>query len=220
MTRKSWHVGLLVAGLIYLANCGKTQETLAQVPERPTTRPGAATAPVAGSARAMVAAARGQIGKTVTYDPVYTPLAYPGGDVAMEKGVCTDVVIRALRSAMQIDLQKEVHEDMSRAFAQYPQNWGLKGPDANIDHRRVPNLRRYFERKGYSLAVTMKKEDYLPGDLVTCTVGTKLPHIMVVSDQKDAEGVPLVIHNIGRGTQEEACLFGFPITGHYRIAGR
>jgi len=218
MVRNSWGLLLLLAALAFLVNCAKTDvppaATQAASPPATSLTP---STPPANAALAIVAAARDQVGTTLTYDPAYTPLSYPGGDVALAKGVCTDVVIRALRSSLQMDLQQLVHEDMKNAFAQYPQQWGLKGPDANIDHRRVPNLRRYFERRGYSIPVTAQKADYLPGDLVTCTVAGKLPHIMVVSDRQTADGVPLVIHNIGGGAQEEPRLFEFPLTGHYRI---
>lgn len=165
----------------------------------------------------IVNAARAQIGKTVDYDPAYVSLKYPNGDIDISKGVCTDVVIRALRQARKIDLQKLVHEDMRANFSKYPKNWGLKRPDKNIDHRRVPNLKTLFKRKGWSLAVTKKNEDYKPGDLVTCTVAGRLPHIMIVSDVLDADGTPMVIHNIGSGAREEARLFEFPLTGHYRV---
>ena len=165
----------------------------------------------------VVAAARRQIGVTVGYDPAYRKLAYPGGDVPRESGVCTDVIIRALRDARKIDLQKLVHEDMKSDFSQYPQMWGLKAPDANIDHRRVPNMQCYFKRKGYALPVSKNAADYKPGDIVTVMVGGKLPHIMIVSDRKSASGVPLALHNIGSGTQEEDVLFTYPLTGHYRI---
>jgi uncharacterized protein YijF (DUF1287 family) len=165
----------------------------------------------------IVFAARNQIGKTTVYDPSYVRLVYPGGDVAIDRGVCTDVVVRALRDAFNMDLQKRVHEDMASAFSEYPKIWGLTKPDRNIDHRRVPNLRRYFERKEYSFPVTREKADYLPGDLVTCTVPPNRPHIMIVSDRTAQDGVPLVIHNIGAGAREENRLFSFPITGHYRI---
>ena len=165
----------------------------------------------------IVAAARDQIGQTTAYDPSYVGLEYPGGDVAIDKGVCTDVVIRALRESLNMDLQKLVHEDMTSAFSEYPKTWGLKKPDRNIDHRRVPNLKRYFERRDYSLPVTEERGDYLPGDLVTCTIPPNRPHIMIVSDTTSQDGVPLVIHNIGAGTREENRLFSFPITGHYRI---
>ena len=165
----------------------------------------------------IVAAARKQIGVTVGYDPAYRRLAYPGGDVPRSSGVCTDVVIRALRDARKVDLQKLVHEDMKANFAKYPQNWELKKPDANIDHRRVPNLQCYFKRNGWSLKATKAASDYEPGDIVTVMVDGKLPHIMIVSDRKSAAGVPLAIHNIGSGTQEEDVLFAYPLTGHYRI---
>ncbi len=165
----------------------------------------------------VVAAARRQIGVTLGYDPAYRKLAYPGGDVPRENGVCTDVIIRALRDARKIDLQKLVHEDMKTSFSKYPQMWGLKAPDANIDHRRVPNLQCYFKRKGYALPVSKNAADYKPGDIVTVMVGGKLPHIMIVSDRKSAAGVPLALHNIGSGTQEEDVLFAYPLTGHYRI---
>lgn len=180
--------------------------------------PGAAPPPVvAAQSSPIVTAARSQIGLTVTYDPAYISLSYPGGDVPRDRGVCTDVVIRALRDAMRIDLQKVVHEEMRAAFDKYPKLWGLARPDHNIDHRRVPNLMCYFQRKGCALPVTADGGDYLPGDLVTCTVGANLAHIMIVCDRVNAAGVPLVIHNIGAGTREEDRLFAFPHTGHYRI---
>lgn len=165
----------------------------------------------------VVTSARDQIGKTIRYDPAYRALSYPGGDIAIESGVCTDVVIRALRNSIEMDLQKLVHEDMKANFALYPKIWGLKKPDKNIDHRRVPNLQTYFKRQGWSLPVTKNPKDYQPGDLVTCTVPPRLPHIMIVSDQKNARGIPLIIHNIGSGTKEEDRLFEFPLTGHYRM---
>jgi uncharacterized protein YijF (DUF1287 family) len=164
---------------------------------------------------ALVEAARARIGVTTSYDPAYVGLKYPGGDVPNDRGVCTDVVIRALRATGH-DLQKLVHEDMKSNFAKYPKRWGLKRPDRNIDHRRVPNLQTFFKRRGMSLPVTQKKSDYLPGDLVTCTVAGRLPHIMIVSDKKARDGTPLVIHNIGAGAREENRLFEFPLTGHYR----
>lgn len=178
---------------------------------------------VAGSARGaatptgLVDAAREQIGRTVRYDSTYRALAYPGGDVPEEAGVCTDVIVRALRRARGMDLQRLVHEDMRRNFADYPRDWGLRKPDRNIDHRRVPNLRKYFERHGWSLPITRDARDYRPGDLVTCVVPPNLPHIMMVSDRATGAGIPRVIHNIGAGTREEDRLFEFRITGHYRV---
>ena len=166
----------------------------------------------------FINAARSQIGKTVHYNPTYVTLSYPNGDVPIEGGVCTDVVIRALRSSLQIDLQKQVHDDMQRAFSQYPKHWGLKGTDKNIDHRRVLNLQTYFKRQGYELPISTNPEEYQAGDLVTAIIPPNLPHIMIVSNKNTLmTKTPLVIHNIGNGTQEEDRLFEFKITGHYRI---
>lgn len=169
------------------------------------------------TAEDIVTAARNQIGVTRQYDGSYRKLDYPNGDFDRTIGVCTDVVIRALRDARAIDLQQLVHEDMKANFSKYPQHWGLKRPDKNIDHRRVPNLQCYFKRKGWSQPLTKEPKNYLPGDFVTVTVGGRLPHIMIVSDKMSANGIPLVIHNIGCGTQEEDDLFTYPLTGHYRI---
>jgi uncharacterized protein len=166
----------------------------------------------------FVNAARTQIGRTVRYDPTYYTLGYPNGDIAIEGGVCTDVVIRALRSSHNMDLQKLVHDDMQQAFAHYPKHWGLKGTDKNIDHRRVLNLQTYFQRKGYELPISTKPDDYQAGDIVPVLLPANLPHIMIVSDKTDPPtNTPLIIHNIGNGTQEENRLFEFKITGHYRI---
>jgi uncharacterized protein len=170
-----------------------------------------------GPAEDLVAAARLQIGKTVSYDPRYQNLGYPNGDIPMDRGVCSDVVIRAMRASLDLDLQKLVHEDMRANFSEYPRRWGLNQPDKNIDHRRVPNLRTYFQRSGWALAVSNRATDYRAGDIVTCTVPPHRPHMMIVSDRKSRKGVPLVIHNIGAGVREEDRLFDFEITGHYRI---
>ncbi|HRF54810.1 MAG TPA: DUF1287 domain-containing protein [Aquimonas sp.] len=162
-------------------------------------------------------AALAQIGVTVGYDPTYRRLAYPGGDVDQSTGVCTDVVIRAFR-ALGDDLQVRVHEDMRQHFDAYPKFWGLRGTDRNIDHRRVPNLQTFFTRHGHKLTITDHAEDYQPGDIVTWRLSNGLPHIGLVSDRRNREGVPLILHNIGAGTQEQDLLFAFEITGHYRYA--
>jgi uncharacterized protein len=167
----------------------------------------------------LVAMARAQIGVTVGYDPAYRKLPYPGGDVPIETGVCCDVVIRALRK-QGVDLQRLVHEDMKGNFARYPRNWGLKAPDPNIDHRRVPNLACYFSRQGWSIAASTNAAAYRPGDIVTWNLGNGLTHIGIVSDKHAAKGTPLVVHNIGRGAREEDILFKFTITGHYRPKDR
>lgn len=166
----------------------------------------------------IVSAARKQVGVTVSYDPSYQKLDYPGGDVPRDRGVCTDVLIRAMRDGLSLDLQKLVHEDMGGHFGSYPKQWGLSKPDKNIDHRRVPNLRTFFKRRGFELKTPAAGDVsvFQPGDIVTCTVPPNLPHVMIVSDRKSDAGVPLVIHNIGGGAREEDSLGRFPITGHYR----
>lgn len=162
-------------------------------------------------------AARRQIGVTVDYDPSYTAIPYPGGDVPMETGVCSDVTVRALR-VLGLDLQKAMHEDIRRNFSAYPcrRMWGQRKPDRNIDHRRVPNQEVYFKRRGWSRSITRNPADYQPGDIVTCLIGDSIPHVMIVSDSKSEDGTPLCFHNIGMGTEEEDCLFDFTITGHFR----
>jgi len=178
----------------------------------------AASPPCLADSLDLVKAARQQVGVTVVYDGRYQVLAYPGGDVPIERGVCTDVIVRALRGARGLDLQKLVHEDMSTHFREYPSKarWGLEAPDANIDHRRVPNLMTWFQRAGYSRAVTADARDYLPGDIVAWNLGGAITHIGFISDRRSGGGVPLVIHNIGAGTREEDILFRFTIIGHYR----
>lgn len=165
----------------------------------------------------LTAAARDQVGVTVTYDPAYVPLEFPGGDLPRDRGVCTDVVIRALRDGWGIDLQLAVNRDMKADFAAYPPLWGLSKTDRNIDHRRVPNLQTLLARVGAELPLDDGPVPYLPGDIVTWTLPGNLSHIGIVSDQRTADGTPLILHNIGRGAQEEDILFAYPMTGHYRI---
>lgn len=167
--------------------------------------------------RRMLENAERQIGVTKSYDPRYVVIGYPNGDVTPETGVCTDVVIRAFRAA-GVDLQKEVHEDMSKNFAVYPKKWGLKSTDTNIDHRRVPNLQTFFARRGKNVPVTNDPSDYKPGDIVTWDLNGKgLTHIGVVSNLWNEQTKRyLVFHNIGRGAQAEDVLFDWKITGHYR----
>lgn len=174
-------------------------------------------AAVADPAIRLVEAARAQIGTTLHYDGSYQRLAYPNGDLPAERGVCTDVVIRALRTAHDVDLQRLVHRAMRDNFAHYPQLWGLQRPDRNIDHRRVPNLQTFFRDNGWALPVSNNSADYRPGDIVTSLLPPHLPHIMIVSDRRSPAGRPLVIHNIGAGTREEDRLFDYPLTGHYRL---
>ena len=167
----------------------------------------------------LVAAALERTRHVVIYDGSYRRIPYPGGDVPSGIGVCTDVVIRAFRE-IGIDLQERVHEDMRQAFDDYPRLWGLDRPDPNIDHRRVPNLRVFFEKYGDSLEVSDNPRDYRPGDLVTWMLPGNRPHIgIVVGDEENTHQRPLVVHNIGLGPRREDVLFAFPITGHYRYEG-
>ena len=154
----------------------------------------------------------------VTYDPAYYSIKYPNGDVAPDKGVCTDVIIRAYRK-LGIDLQKEVHEDMKKNFSKYPKKFGLKKPDTNIDHRRVPNLMVFFAKFGKSKSIETKPELYAPGDIVTWLLPGNLTHIGIVVNKKSADGKRyLIVHNIGAGQVIEDCLFKFTITGHYQYS--
>lgn len=167
-------------------------------------------------AQAVVAAARAQVGKTTLYDPAYVRLGYPGGDVPLERGVCTDVVIRAFR-ALGVDLQQLVHDDMKSAFRAYPQQWGLARPDPNIDHRRVPNLMTFFRRRGKELPHGNDATFYEPGDVVAWRLPNGLLHIGVVADTRTSDGSrPLLVHNIGAGARLEDVLFAYEIIGHYR----
>ena len=166
--------------------------------------------------KSIIDGASEQVGITTGYDPSYQKLAYPNGDVAIETGVCSDVIVRAFRKG-GIDLQKEVHEDMNSSFSAYPTKWGLRSPDANIDHRRVPNLQTFFTRKGKVQSANSDSENYLPGDVVTWDLGGGIDHVGIVSNvwYKPSQRY-LIIHNIGAGTRMEDVLLAWKITGHYR----
>jgi uncharacterized protein YijF (DUF1287 family) len=181
--------------------------------------PARSAAPLQASPRAakLIAAARKQVGVTLHYDSAYTRLAFPNGDVPREKGVCTDVVIRAYRDALALDLQALVNADMRAAFAAYPRKWGLTAPDRSIDHRRVPNLRVWLARHHAALPVPPNGSGWQPGDIFTSLVAGTGTHIGLVSDRMGARA-PLIIHNIGSGAREEDALLDWPITGRYRWA--
>ncbi|WP_322091092.1 DUF1287 domain-containing protein [Limnobaculum xujianqingii] len=185
-----------------------------QTPVRATTA-SVATPVKKQTNQALALSAEDQIGKTRYYDPAYVSLKYPGGDVDIERGVCSDVVIRALRQ-QGADLQQLVHQDMKGNFSSYPRNWGLKKPDTNIDHRRVPNLETYFKRHKMEQPVSLNARDYLPGDIVSWRLDNGLPHIGIVTDRYTREGRPLIVHNIGSGARAEDILFLWKINGHYR----
>jgi uncharacterized protein len=154
----------------------------------------------------------------VTYDGSYFRIDYPNGDVPADKGVCTDVIIRAYRK-LGIDLQKEVHEDMKQNFSKYPPKWGLKKTDTNIDHRRVPNLMTFFSRHGTSLTRSQDATKYQPGDIVTWDIGGGTTHIGIVVNRRSEDAQRyMIVHNIGGGQNLDDCLFKFTITGHYRYS--
>ena len=161
----------------------------------------------------LIDAARSQIGVTTRYDPSYTALDYPMGDLPPDRGVCIDVIIRAYRDAFEFDFQKAIHEDMAESFSAYPQIWGLSRPDKNIDHRRVPNVETWLHRKGYEVTAT----GWQPGDLLTCRLPGNLPHIAVISDQIGSDGRYKAIHNIGRGAAEEPLIGRFPEERRFRF---
>ena len=188
-----------------------------------TKRPGSAKAPAAApagkstsKARLVAAGAMAQVGKTTKYNPSYVKLDYPGGDLPLERGVCTDVVIRALRK-VDVDLQSLIHEDMKASFDSYPKLWGLSRPDRNIDHRRAQNIATFMRRKGKTRPITKRAADYLPGDIVIWRLPKGSFHCGVVSTTR----VPWtkrykLVHNIGAGAQLEDVLFDYKITSHFR----
>jgi hypothetical protein len=180
-------------------------------------RPSSTAPPPRTAAEKIVAGAKAQATEGAIYTPGYFTLSYPNGDLPPDKGVCTDVVVRALRKA-GCDLQQLVHEDMKRNFRKYPNPWGLKKPDPNIDHRRVPNLMRFFERRGSSLTMEVSSKtlpSWQPGDVVCWRLDSGLLHCGVLSDTRNADGAPLVIHNLGRCVEED-CLTAWKIIGHFR----
>ena len=208
---------LLLCFLVVLSlvtGCHPVRRSRASAPAPSTLKPLPVTA--SPQLKLVVQSAIDQTNVTTGYDPSYVKIDYPNGDVPEDRGVCADVIVRAFRKG-GVDLQKEVHEDMKDAWAEYPRKWKAGGPDANIDHRRVLNLMTYFERRGESLPVSANAEDYLPGDVVTWDLATGLDHIgIVVNLWADKEKRYLMVHNVGVGTKVEDVLFAWKITGHYR----
>ena len=205
---------LMLASAVFLTTaCQQSAWTARRV--QTTQRTSAIESPVI---RRVVEAAVEQTEYTLYYDPAYVRLDYPGGDVPAERGVCSDVIVRAFRKGAGVDLQKEVHEDMKRTFSAYPRKWGLTKTDANIDHRRVANLMTYFERKGKALAISAKAKDYLPGDVVAWELSDGLLHIGIVTNilSETTTDAYQIVHNIGGGARVEDRLFSWKVIGHYR----
>jgi uncharacterized protein YijF (DUF1287 family) len=176
--------------------------------------------PISEFAKRLSDAAIGLTKDKVTYDPTYFRIKYPNGDVPADKGVCTDVVIRAYRK-LDIDLQQKVHEDMAKNFKKYPQNWKLSGPDSNIDHRRVPNLMTFFSKFGTVKPITNRAKDYQPGDIVTWNISGSMTHIGIVVNLKSEDKTRyLISHNMGGGQEIADWLFAYKIIGHYVYEGR
>ncbi|MCY1128761.1 DUF1287 domain-containing protein [Frigidibacter sp. RF13] len=194
------------------------QATIARIAPPQPPEPAMTDLPVPSPiAEAILAAAERQVGVTLGYDPAYVAIAFPGGDVPSATGVCSDVVIRALREGLGLDLQLAVNRDMKRAFAAYPALWGLTRPDPNIDHRRVPNLETLLTRAGAALPVSSDADSYLPGDIVSWRLPGNRPHVGLVSRIPMPNGTPMILHNIGAGARIDDILFRFEIAGHYRL---
>lgn len=219
MRSKTTAVGLpAVLMLFSVVGCQRAPHSLNAAPGAEP--PVVVTKPLAGTAapqiNQLITSAIEQTKVTTGYDPAYFDIKYPNGDVPMETGVCSDVVVRAFRNA-GIDLQKEVHEDMGLAWSDYPKKWGAAGRDANIDHRRVGNLMTFFDRQGKSQPITTDRSQYLPGDIVAWDLGNKVDHIGIVVNvwSEQTKGY-LIVHNIGAGARLEDVLLNWEITGHYR----
>ena len=204
---------LLVVSTLWAVGCSTT--SLPGVAP-PTERPAISQIESPGI-RKLLESSVDQTRLTRRYTQDYFVIGYPNGDVPIETGACTDVVIRGFRNA-GVDLQKDVHEDMKANFSAYPKKWGLSKPDTNIDHRRVPNLQTFFTRKGKSLPITQDTENYRPGDVVSWDInGQGMTHIGLVSNLWNSRtGRYLIVHNIGAGVNAEDRLFDWKITGHYR----
>ena len=198
------HLTFGAAAATLAASAGYARANVRQEPER--------------WARTLIDAAHAQVGVTVTYNPAYVVLDFPGGDVPRDRGVCTDVIVRAYRDAFGVDLQALVNADMRRAFSAYPGTWGLSRPDPNIDHRRVPNLETWLTRQGYAIEPGDAPANFRPGDIVSQRLPGGQAHIGIVSDRRNVDGSRLLlIHNIGAGARVEDVLMAFTVAGHFRF---
>lgn len=218
MKRNASILIVLAMGSLFVLACQKqVARTLAPLkPPEQQTEVRTLPANSSPNLKLVIDGATDQVGKTTSYDPSYQKINYPNGDVPIETGVCSDVIVRAFRKA-GIDLQKDVHEDMKGNFSAYSTKWGLNGTDVNIDHRRVPNLQTFFTRKGKLQSSNTTSSDFLPGDVVTWDLGGGVDHVGMVTNVwfKPSQRY-LIVHNIGGGTRMEDVLFAWKITGHYR----
>jgi uncharacterized protein YijF (DUF1287 family) len=203
--------------LVISAACQRPSEhPVSQTPTPPATTQRPLPPNTSPQLKQLVESAIDQTKVTTGYDPAYVGIEYPGGDVPLETGVCSDVVVRAFRKT-GIDLQKEIHEDMARAWSVYPKKWGASRPDSNIDHRRVLNLMTYFDRQGKAVPITVNRAEYLPGDIVTWDLNSGIEHIGIVVNMWSEVGQGyMIVHNIGAGARSEDVLLNWKITGHYR----
>ncbi|MFB2532502.1 DUF1287 domain-containing protein [Paracoccus sp. p4-l81] len=216
-------IGGLAVALLVLAVARPDQvrrvwhEVVIRLPRAPLPLPALREATPA--AASLIAAAEGQVGVTTSYDPAYVRIAFPGGDVPRDTGVCTDVVVRALRDGLGVDLQAAMNRDMRGAFGAYPRLWGLARPDPNIDHRRVPNLEAFLRRMGAAISIPANLRDLQPGDIVTSGGGGRAPHVMIVTRRTSWDGMPLVVHNSGAGTRVNNALPVFTPRAVFRLEG-
>jgi uncharacterized protein YijF (DUF1287 family) len=221
--KRTSFIGLPLVVLIFLfAAAGCDRSTARKFPSGPSPlpSPSVAIAPLPAKAspqlKQLIEAAAEQSKVTTGYDPSWVKIDYPGGDVPANSGVCSDVVVRAFRKT-GIDLQKEVHEDMTRAWSEYPRRWGANRTDTSIDHRRVLNLMSYFDRQNKSLPITNDRADYLPGDVIAWQLSDGVEHIGILTNYRtQPEQHYLVVHNIGAGARIEDVLLAWKIIGHYR----
>ncbi len=205
-TRRVFLTGLLASAA---AGCASAPKSSVQWIDPETVR-----------ARRLIRAAEAQVGVTTTYDGAYRKIGFPGGDVPENIGVCTDVIVRAYRAAFGLDLQRLIHEDMVANFEAYPNlpKWGLSAPDPNIDHRRVLNMRRFFQRYAQRLPISSRPMVYRPGDIITQSDGKTFNHVAIVTDKLCWSGKRYeLVHNVSRGTQVNDMLFAYPINGHFRF---
>ena len=217
-SKQQWSALCTALVLLFAVGCQRPQ-TLIRTAQN-TETPALVTKPLPDKApppiNQLIESAIEQTKVTKGYDPAYVGIEYPNGDVPIETGVCSDVVVRAFRQT-GIDLQKELHEDMERAWDEYPKKWGAAGRDSNIDHRRVANLMTFFDRKGKDQPITTDRSQYLPGDIVAWDLGNKVDHIGIVVNvwSEQSKGY-LIVHNIGAGARMEDVLLNWEIIGHYR----